>query len=187
MFPDQRNKYKSFGGRNVAPNEFPWLAKIFSRRGDDKVLCAGVQISSRHIMTAAHCVMVFDEEASQLQCVLGREERKFERYLLPVQNFSIYVGTRCNFPEHCMPRHEAAKIWSHSKWDECDLSHDLAVIELKNDVSTQESSPICMPRRKSKLAKLLRSAGSGMDCECEKCEVLQQSSFIHLKLGVISR
>ncbi|EYB87686.1 hypothetical protein Y032_0258g420 [Ancylostoma ceylanicum] len=131
--------------------------------GDKYALCAGVQISSRHIMTAAHCVMVYNRELNSMQCLYRKERRKFERDFLPAQNISVYVGTRCNFPESCVPRHEAAKIWAHEQWDICDLSHDIALIELRNNVPLGQSSPICMPEENTKLAILLRSAGSGMD------------------------
>ncbi|KAL6737053.1 hypothetical protein Aduo_010728 [Ancylostoma duodenale] len=185
---NQRDRYKSFGGRNVAPNEFPWLAKIFTRRGNDNVLCSGVQISSRHILTAAHCVMVSNEDVVQIQCVDSKERRKFERDFLPIQNFSVYVGTRCNFPESCMQRHEAAKTWAHKMWDECDLSHDVGVIELKDDVATTESSPICMPERNSKIAKLLHSAGSGMDITItDGNKYARGIQVVNLKLKTLDR
>ncbi|EPB78145.1 trypsin [Ancylostoma ceylanicum] len=54
-------------------------------------------------------------------------------------------------------------LWAHEQWDECDLSHDIALIELKNNVPILESSPVCLPEENTKIAQLLHSAGSGMD------------------------
>ncbi|VDM76166.1 unnamed protein product [Strongylus vulgaris] len=62
-----------------------------------------------------------------------------------------------------MDEHAVSKITVHSDWDPCNFSHDLAILEVKNDLPPSRSSPVCMPERNLKLAKLLLSAGSGMD------------------------
>ncbi|KHJ96165.1 hypothetical protein OESDEN_03881 [Oesophagostomum dentatum] len=159
-------KYKSYGGRNVKANEFPWLAKIFVQRAGtpSPSLCGGAQISSRHILTAAHCVFEeIPEEIVQAECEKRKEDRKLVYNTLPVKSFTIYVGSKCINIEDCMQPNDVAGVSGHYEYNECDHSHDIAVIELKNDLPARESSPICMPEKQLKLAKTLRSAGSGVD------------------------
>ncbi|KIH56749.1 hypothetical protein ANCDUO_13069 [Ancylostoma duodenale] len=90
----------------------------------------------------------------------------------------------------CVDSKERRKLvtWAHKMWDECDLSHDVGVIELKDDVATTESSPICMPERNSKIAKLLHSAGSGMDITItDGNKYARGIQVVNLKLKTLDR
>ena len=41
------------GGTRAQPNQFPWQALITLR--DSKAFCGGSVISTKHVLTAAHC------------------------------------------------------------------------------------------------------------------------------------
>ncbi|KAK6051335.1 hypothetical protein COOONC_11160 [Cooperia oncophora] len=58
----------------------------------------------------------------------------------------------------------SASVWIHEKWDPCTQEHDIAIIELLENVTfSKEVAPICLPSKDLKLAKLLRAAGAGMN------------------------
>ncbi|KIH51995.1 trypsin [Ancylostoma duodenale] len=77
---------------------------------------------------------------------------------------SIYFGgnkTDCDDLEDCS-LHKAAKLTVHN-FDLCTSLNDLALIELKENISENVATPICMPDENLELDNVLYAAGSGMD------------------------
>lgn len=64
-------KTKITGGRKTEMGEFPWMAALKSV-SERKVICGGVLITDRHILTAAHCVTAF--KPRQLRVRLGEHD-----------------------------------------------------------------------------------------------------------------
>ncbi|EYC20117.1 hypothetical protein Y032_0023g879 [Ancylostoma ceylanicum] len=157
----KRGQYKSFGGRQVLPDEYPWLASLYHVGSRGVYICSGVQISSRHILTAAHCVVDYSKQ--EYYSVCKTEDEYKNRNLKDFGRFQIYVGSGCNRPELCHSRHHPLKVSLHKHWGKCDGSLDLAIIELDRDTNPSETSPISMPTVNTELAKSLNAAGIGAD------------------------
>merc|ERR1719369_428117 len=58
------------GGNEALPHQFPWQALLTYR--NIRVLCGGTVISTKHILTAAHCN---EGPYSLYKAVLGRHSR----------------------------------------------------------------------------------------------------------------
>jgi len=79
-----------FNGETAAPHSWPWMAmllrKISSERWDQP--CAGTVISSRAIVTAAHCIDTL--QVSRFKVLLGKHDSKpdkgigFEYHLVKI-------------------------------------------------------------------------------------------------------
>merc|ERR1719450_1637447 len=50
----QVNRNRIIGGQPAVKNEYPWLVALF-RSGSGRPFCGGVLLSSRTVLTAAHC------------------------------------------------------------------------------------------------------------------------------------
>ncbi|CAJ0606857.1 unnamed protein product [Cylicocyclus nassatus] len=173
----RNSKYKSFGGRSVQSNEFPWLVSLLYRdkegdklRGEKleeenklkkekMLLCSAVQISPMHVLTAAHCVLSFDPSEFKNACEKTMEFTGGK--MLNISNFHLYIGSSCVHPTLCHQDETPVKIIVRDHWGKCDGSSDLAILELQK--SPYRPDPICMPEHDTKLDWLLRSAGIGRD------------------------
>ncbi|KAL6730396.1 hypothetical protein Aduo_001374 [Ancylostoma duodenale] len=156
----RKSQYKSFGGRKVFPDEYPWLATVYHAGRRVVHICSGAQISPRHILTAAHCVVDYSKQEYYEVCKTQEEYRN--RNLRDFRRFYIYVGSGCTHPARCHSRHRPAKISLHEHWGKCDGSLDLAIVELDRDIEPS-NTPIAMPTVNAKLAKRLNAAGIGAD------------------------
>ena len=109
------------GGVETAPNEYPWqVALLYNSK--PAPYCGGSLLSSRVVMTAAHCEVKW------------------------VQLVSVVVG------EHDVTRDDgqqsvAVKRWlSHPDYNRRTLDSDLAILVLKQEVRFRaQVSPVCLP------------------------------------------
>ncbi|KAL6740738.1 hypothetical protein Aduo_014063 [Ancylostoma duodenale] len=154
---NQRSK-RSYGGRKFEENEYPWTALL----KDQTSRCSGALISQRHVLTAAHCMLEFDGDFRE-RCDSNRSYSVVAVMKTP-SAISIYFGgnkTDCDDLEDCS-LHKAAKLTVHN-FDLCTSLNDLALIELKENISENVATPICMPDENLELDNVLYAAGSGMD------------------------
>ncbi|KAK5966848.1 hypothetical protein GCK32_018560, partial [Trichostrongylus colubriformis] len=160
------------GGKEVKPNTLPWIAAIFSEDASGTIhFCSAVQISRRHILTAAHCVV----NTNKLQPTECKSHRPFntKQRILPNLTYElrnkldVYVTSTHTGRLHFGNRSDLVKMeieglpHVHEGFGLC-TENDLALIELKSSVPREVGSPICM-RENEELADMLTSAGYGKD------------------------
>jgi len=128
------------GGTEAGPNEFPWQAHLYrqaaSGRGTES-FCGGSIISSRLILTAAHCF--FDENGAPTHR----------------RSHSISVGTNTAFDWGNMV--EVDSITVHSGYTPNELGgtgeNDVAMMILRSPLTfSREVSPVCLPRARTDFA-----------------------------------
>ncbi|CAJ0609855.1 unnamed protein product [Cylicocyclus nassatus] len=164
--PLQKNRVvkKSYGGREFEENEYPWTVVL----GDvsEQTTCSGVQISQRHILTAAHCVLRFDVEKSQELCAINQSQ-SIVSVLANPEEMSIFIGggkMRCyTIPCQTTKTPYRAKKIVAKELNMCEKNDDLALLELSRDISESDSTPICMPEDDLQLNPVLFAGGFGFD------------------------
>ncbi|KAK5968102.1 hypothetical protein GCK32_017248 [Trichostrongylus colubriformis] len=138
-------------------------------------LCSAVQISRRHILTAAHCVLDSNLDDDQrnavcdsLRCRNIKPQSKLNLFYKNFKHIEAYATSNLTGRLHYRDLGDSIKLeieghpYVHKEYDPCTSDNDLAIIELKSDVPREVGSPICM-RENEKLAGKLSSAGYGRD------------------------
>ena len=90
--------------------EFPWQAQLI-RTWDNSQFCGGTLISSKHVLTAAHCLF------------------------LPKENITVITG-RLSISEYEQQQvtSKVAKVIIHPDYDRFILNNDIALLELVEPV-----------------------------------------------------
>lgn len=119
---ETRERYQSariIGGQKASLGEFPWqIALFFHINGTNFVFCGGSLISSKYVLTAAHCAEEFND---WLLVILGAQNI--------YQNEPTQV--RMNITN-------MNNIKIHGEWDSSSLANDIAVIKLPEEVTENE-------------------------------------------------
>nr|XP_022904924.1 trypsin 3A1-like isoform X2 [Onthophagus taurus] len=110
-------------GEQSRPHEFPWLVGLY-RRGE--YYCGGALITSKHILTAAHCVKGFN--VKDISVVLGDHDREETNRLSTIEV------------------RNAKKMKPHERYDSNSFNNDIALIELDGNVEYGDKiQSICLP------------------------------------------
>jgi len=124
------NKYTEFNGCGTVPKEskqWPWQVAISTNNNNDgkeTYLCQGSLISSKHILTTAHCV-----NNLQPKHLIIQQKSIKKNQQLPIGNVQIYPGYNKN---HLL------------------LLNDIAVITLKDPINIDDNTrPICLTNDKN--------------------------------------
>lgn len=127
-----------FGGIPTKLEEHPWAALIVYDTGKRIVpKCGGSLLNSRYVLTAAHCIKNIPD-----------------KWKIHNVRFSVVNATspeNCeivNEEEICRKEYEVKNIVVHPDYemDAINKQHDIAIIELKDDVSfSKYIAPICLP------------------------------------------
>ncbi|KHJ88849.1 hypothetical protein OESDEN_11347 [Oesophagostomum dentatum] len=169
-------------GTEVLPNEFPFMVAInefkktdwwsFNPRGS---YCSAVLISKRHVLTAAHCVLI-DAGLHETLCYQGY--KRPEEYMEP-EKLEVYIGTRCPKWGPCTPNrtvYEATSVIPYPGYEACGFGseNDIAIVELSKDADENDGIPICMPKENEQLATTLLAVGYGQD----RKQIFTKSSIV---------
>ena len=112
----QVSRNRIVGGKPAEEHEFPWLVALF--RGGSFSNCGGTLLSSRTVLTAAHCGVT-----SQFMVHVG--EHHLTR---PDGEQKIKVSNVINHPSYTFP------------------DNDFAILHLERDVTfTKTIMPVCLP------------------------------------------
>ena len=125
------------GGQDTEVNEYPWQVKLVSDfcMSDGSCWvggCGGSIISTKHILTAAHCMFYFDEPT---------------RRRVPLKNDEIKVvtgehdTTDSNKTEHNISGYE-----NHPEYLDRGNNYDISIITLSSPLTfSRVASPVCLP------------------------------------------
>ena len=114
----QVNRNRIVGGQAASKNEYPWQV-LLSGPG----LCGGTLLSTRTVLTAAHCY----------------EDRFVHKFMIHVQE---HDRSRCDGEQKIRPQSFAI----HPQYNANTNDNDLAIIQLSRDVKFSNTiMPICLP------------------------------------------
>jgi len=134
------NEERIIGGAPVEQNSIPWQAAVLLKGRPNNAFCGGTIISSRFVMTAAHCV--FEVKTRTQPC---KERRRFD-----AKELVVLAG------EHDLldnfdgaTSHNLKEINTHGQYD-CERSndYDFSILELVDTIDLTGSSKAraaCLP------------------------------------------
>jgi len=128
---NRRFRSRIVGGGDVSEGEIPWQAALLEFGDLGKLLCGAVLVSSRHVLTAGHCVI--GRPITTLAVALGFTDLK-----QTVGNGRIVV------------RVSRVKIHPDYKGAATNHQADLAVVTLSDDVDFSKNklvAQVCLPKR----------------------------------------
>ncbi|KAB7496431.1 Serine protease easter [Armadillidium nasatum] len=130
-------------GKKTQPHAHPWNIAMYN---NGRFHCGGTLISSRHILTAAHCVI--------------KSRRRPEKLKLSIGDWDI--NSNLDGPSL---QGEIVKIVTHPGYSTHTLKYDVAVLTLKENVQfTDTIVPICLPEADFDLeGQLITVSGWGRD------------------------
>ena len=110
------------GGNETRPYSMPWTVALVNE--DSSLLCGGVIISSRYILTAAHCTIK-----------LGWEEP-----------FSVMVGEHFIRNDTDGVKHSVASVMRHPEYTNSYLGNDIAIVTLDEPIQLgSRAVHACLP------------------------------------------
>ncbi|XP_050356536.1 phenoloxidase-activating enzyme-like isoform X3 [Nymphalis io] len=142
---DSSSGNRIFGGNETAIDQYPWLTMLEYRGTKDnkiKLFCGGSLISSKYVLTAAHCVVGgILAEGTPVNVRLGEYDTANNVDCVEVEG----GGQDCNDPLIIVP---IEKIIPHRDYnpDSPLRRHDIALLRLKDEAPyTDFIRPICLP------------------------------------------
>ncbi|KAK6062021.1 hypothetical protein COOONC_00317, partial [Cooperia oncophora] len=121
-FLEDRKSFKSFGGRKLKLNEFPWIATV-SARGSQNAL---VLWKGLYFTGAATGAFSMKRSWCRRNVPHNRPINR-RRFRASVSEWMVKFGSLC--PKICVSV-DTAKIYVHDKFDECSAKNDIAIFEL---------------------------------------------------------
>ncbi|KAK7883029.1 hypothetical protein WMY93_029203 [Mugilogobius chulae] len=114
------------GGENATPGEFPWQVSLQVKKYGH--LCGASIISSRWLVTAAHCV----------------QDNSKDRFSKP-ETWEAYLGLHEQGKDNGVKRN-LKQIIPHPYYNDYTYDNDIALMELQSPVTfTDYIKPICLP------------------------------------------
>ncbi|XP_076252333.1 phenoloxidase-activating factor 1-like [Rhynchophorus ferrugineus] len=127
-----------FGGIDSESTDFPWLALLeYNQYGSKKFLCDGSLISSRYVLTAAHCLITRDADLINVR--LGEwDVGSSDKNCQGGDNLKVCNPWKRNYGIH--------SVYPHPKYSVATKQNDIGLIRLNEEVQFNDMiSPICLP------------------------------------------
>jgi len=112
------------GGQDTETNEYPWMVQLVYKSfwSGNNHLCGGTLVSSRHVLTAAHCVIRYSPQS--IAVILGEHNIKDQEF------YTV----------------ELIDILNHPQYDEFNGQYDFSILTLAEKVIFSNTvSPACLP------------------------------------------
>jgi len=119
-------KSRIVGGQETTVNEYPWQAAM-AYRGQRTTFCGGSVISTKYVITAAHCTQAVKDYSIDYDVLLGAH----------------CLSSSADSEKRIKPQ----KYIQHPQYDDWTMDNDISIIVLKTAVNfeTSEIRPICLP------------------------------------------
>jgi len=129
---DGQHPFRVVNGWPADEGEWPWIAALLN---NGRQFCGGSLITSKHILTAAHCVAHMSrQDVANLKVRLGDHEIK------TVGETEIFES-------------RAARVVRHKEFSQQTLHKDVAIITLENPAPFRKNiGPVCLPSGHQKYA-----------------------------------
>nr|XP_034834069.1 CLIP domain-containing serine protease 2-like [Maniola hyperantus] len=167
-----RDDNKIYGGEETEIDEHPWMAMIrYSKSTGSGFYCGGVLISSRYVLTAAHCIKGLPQDWKVSHVRLGEWNTS--------SVVDCFMGD-CNEPPLDVPVEDIV-VHEHYAPNDGHQQNDIALLRLAYDVPFNDFvKPICLPTDSS----LARKTFEGADMEVAGWGKTETSSTSAVKLKV---
>ncbi|XP_038206460.1 CLIP domain-containing serine protease 2-like [Zerene cesonia] len=134
-----QNEYRIVGGTQTEIDEHPWMALLkYTKPKGSGYYCGGVLISSRYVLTAAHCI-----KGADLPSTWNLSEVRLGEW-------NLKTTQDCNRDDCALPvvNVPIEEVIPHDQYSAHDgnQQYDIALIRLANEVNfTDFVKPICLP------------------------------------------
>lgn len=118
------------GGQEATPNEWPWQAQIRTAQGDGNgpAFCGASLISSKFVMSAAHCFQDQNSNPATIEVRVGDHDRS------------------TTSDDGVSQFRKVVSVNNHPNYDPVSSRFDFAIIELETPfVMSTAVSPVCLP------------------------------------------
>jgi secreted trypsin-like serine protease len=109
---------KILGGKSVPSSTLPWQSYLMTSWNGNVYRCGGVLIDKNWVLTAAHCLV--DEKLGEIQR----------------SDLSVWVGITNRSEAMDNNRQSVKNIFIHPEYDQTNLLHDLALIQIDGQSGT---------------------------------------------------
>ncbi|KAK7482049.1 hypothetical protein BaRGS_00026741 [Batillaria attramentaria] len=135
-------------GRATRKGEVPWMAMVLA---NGVYQCGGSILDSRHILTAAHCLI---QQVRYYWWTATKQLRPGE--------LTVIVGNHKRDVNALQTRHDVIKIIPHPLFDNTTNDNDLAILVLNRELVLRRSvRHICLPSARDLLPRSAAVAGWG--------------------------
>ncbi|XP_050667832.1 venom serine protease 34-like isoform X2 [Leptidea sinapis] len=121
-----RKMRRIVGGTDASPNEFPMMAGLVEYEGQASIICGGVIISNRYVLTAAHCLL--DRNYNNLAIIVGEHD---------TSTGAETPGTRA---------YRLSQFLPHPMFNKNTYDYDIAILKTAQQMEFNEYvSAACLP------------------------------------------
>uniref|UniRef100_A0A0A9X9B2 Prostasin n=1 Tax=Lygus hesperus TaxID=30085 RepID=A0A0A9X9B2_LYGHE len=176
--PTSKSGSRIVNGVEASKNEFPWIAKLLV---DFVTVGAGSLITDRHILTAAHCLVFYNESVPLFpHCTSSDPRKNYEA--LPVSFFSFVLGSYATVN---LPKDKVLQTLSYVLHPQFDIFNsgqeviqvnDIAIATIAPVTFSHRIVPICLPLPNEAIPNWMKVTVAGWGTIVDSTTLTQNSS-----------